>query len=402
MTGVDAARTAVVVGGGLGGLTAAVALRQVGWQVTVLERAEQFGEVGAGIALQSNALRCLDAVGLGEAVRRGGRPETPGGLRTASGRWLSRIDGAVLEQRLGTTAIVLHRAELHRILRSALPTECVLTGATPKAITDGGDDAAVEVHYVHAGGRDTVQADLVVGADGLNSWVRAHCWPQAPHPVYAGSTAWRAVTRSAFPPGTEMSVTWGDGQEFGCMPLTDGRVYWFAAATAPFGSAQRATDELAEMHRRFDGWHSPIPALLADTAPEAVLRHDIYRLPPLATYVRGRVALLGDAAHAMTPDLGQGGGQAIEDAVVLAAALSTAPDVPAALARFDQQRRPRTQAISRASTMMGRFGQQLHNPLAVALRNIAIRLTPNRVTLRSMARFGNWAPPAIQGSDAHP
>lgn len=393
----DTAGTAVVVGGGIGGLTAAVALRRAGWQVTILERAEQFGEIGAGIVLQSNALHCLDAVGLGQAVRRGGRPDTAGGLRTASGRWLSRIDGAALDQRLGTTAVVLHRAELHRILRSALPTECVLTGATPEAITGDGHGDGVEVHYVHATEADTVRADLVVGADGLNSWVRAHHWPDAPAPVYAGSTAWRAVTRSVFPSDTDMSVSWGDGQEFGSMPLTDGRAYWYAAVTAPQG--QHATDELAELRHRFDGWHFPIPALLADTAPEAVLRHDIYRLPPLATYVHGRVALLGDAAHAMTPNLGQGGGQAIEDAVVLAAALSTAADVPTALARFDRERRSRTQAISRASTLMGRFGQQLENPLAIALRNTAIKLTPARVALRSMARFGDWTPPAIQGSD---
>jgi 2-polyprenyl-6-methoxyphenol hydroxylase-like FAD-dependent oxidoreductase len=118
--------------------------------------------------------------------------------------------------------------------------------------------------------------------------------------------------------------------------------------------------------------------LLKATAPEAVLRHDIYQLPALASYTRGKVALIGDAAHAMTPNLGQGGGQALEDAIVLAAAIAGSPDLNTALARYDHERRPRTQAMSRAATWQLRFGQQLRNPIAVALRNSVVALTPDR------------------------
>jgi 2-polyprenyl-6-methoxyphenol hydroxylase-like FAD-dependent oxidoreductase len=384
--------TAVVVGGGIGGLTAAVALRRVGWSVTVLERADTFAEVGAGITVMSNALRGLDAVGLGEAVRRGFRAQRPGGLRTSSGRWLSRLDGPALERELGVTAAALHRADLHRILRSALPADTTITGATPHALLDR--DGAVEVRYTRDNREHAVRGDLVVGADGIRSWVRAQRWPEAAGPVYDGSTAWRAVTTGPVGGDVDIGQTWGRAQEFGHLPLPDGRVYWYGAASVPPG--QRADDgELAEVRRRFGSWHAPIPALLAATEPGAVLRHDIYRLPPLRTYVRGRVALLGDAAHAMTPNLGQGGAQAIEDAVVLAAAVSTAADVGAALADYDRQRRPRTQAVSRAATVMARCGQQLRNPVAVALRDAAISLTPPRVALRSMTRFGSWTPPEL-------
>ncbi len=168
MDGTGATRTVVVVGGGIGGLTAAAALRQVGWRVSVLERAESFAEIGAGIVLMSNGLRCLDVVGPGDAVRGSGRPQIPTGVRTASGRWLSRIDGAALE-RLGTTVVVVHRAELHRILRSALPAESMVPGATPTMITGDDDGGVVEVHYTHAGETATARADLVVGADGVHS-----------------------------------------------------------------------------------------------------------------------------------------------------------------------------------------------------------------------------------------
>jgi 2-polyprenyl-6-methoxyphenol hydroxylase-like FAD-dependent oxidoreductase len=388
-------KSAVVVGGGIGGLTAAVALRQVGWRVTVLERAATFGEIGAGITLLSNGLRCLDAIGLGDAVRGSGMPVLAIGMRTEKGRWLSRIDGdgADLDARMGTTTLVLHRAELHKILREALPAPALIAGAVTTGIYGGADGGPAEVRFTDRDrGRDSLlRAELVVGADGVHSWVRAQRWPDAPAPVYSGSTTWRAVTTQSSAAVTEMSLSWGQGTEFGVMPLVDGRTYWYAAANA--GEGQRNPDELEELRRRFGAWHEPIPAVLAHTQPEAVLRHDIYRLPKLDSYHRGSVVLLGDAAHAMTPNLGQGGGQALEDAIALAAAVSRARNVATALSQYDHERRARTQAMSLAATRQLRFGQQLRNPIAVAVRNTAVALTPDRVALLAIARYGKWCPP---------
>jgi len=391
----DGSRSAVVVGGGIGGLTAALALRRVGWRVTVLERAAKFGEIGAGITLLSNGLRCLDAIGLGDAVRGSGQPMLAVGMRTAAGRWLSRIDGdgADLEARMGTTTLTIHRAELHRILRDALPAEALLAGVATTGIRGGADGGPAEVCFRHRDHDALLHADLVVGADGVHSWVRAQRWPEAPAPIYSGSTTWRAVTTSSSVAITEMSLSWGQGTEFGVMPLIDGRTYWYAAANAD--EAQRNPDEREELRRRFGTWHEPIPTVLAHTPPQAVLRHDIYRLPKLDRYCRGSVVLLGDAAHAMTPNLGQGGGQALEDAIVLAAAVSRSCDVATALARYDHQRRARTQAMSRTATRQLRFGQQLTGPIAVAVRNTAVALTPDRITLLALARYGKSLPPAL-------
>jgi 2-polyprenyl-6-methoxyphenol hydroxylase-like FAD-dependent oxidoreductase len=168
------------------------------------------------------------------------------------------------------------------------------------------------------------------------------------------------------------------------VPLLDGRVYWYGALTAPPGGHD--DDALAAVRERFGGWHDPIPRLLDATAPGAVRRDDLYCLDePLPTYVKGRVALLGDAAHAMTPHLGQGANQALEDAVVLGAV---------DLAEYDRLRRPRTQQVARASRSVGRLGQQLRQPLAIAVRNLLMRVTPPRLALKSMARYGDWRPPA--------
>jgi 2-polyprenyl-6-methoxyphenol hydroxylase-like FAD-dependent oxidoreductase len=190
-----------------------------------------------------------------------------------------------------------------------------------------------------------------------------------------------------------MSLSWGRGTEFGVMPLIDGRTYWYAAANA--AEAQRNPDELGELRRRFGTWHEPIPAALAHTPPGAVLRHDIYWLPKLDCYHRGSVVLLGDAAHAMTPNLGQGGGQALEDAIVLAASLRRTRDVAMGLGSYDRQRRARTQAMSLAATRQLRLGQQLRNPIAVAVRNTAVALTPDRIALLALARYGKWSPPPL-------
>ncbi|MEU4473329.1 FAD-dependent oxidoreductase [Micromonospora sp. NPDC023888] len=381
---------AVVVGGGIGGLSAALALHRHGWRVTVLERAAELREVGAGLSLMSNAVRGLDALGLGPALRRGGHGEAPGGIRDRHGRWLSRVDASEMIRQLGTTALGVHRATLHRSLREALPASSLRTNATVEHVESDPDHA--EVRYRGPDGPHTLDADLVVGADGLRSLVRAHLFPRHPGPVYAGSTAWRAAI--AFPDPVPAAITWGPGAEFGMVPIGDGQLYWYGALNAPPGG--HAPDELAVLREHFGDWHAPIPALLAATPPGVVLRNDIHHLAvPLPSYVRGRVALLGDAAHPMTPNLGQGAGQAIEDAVVLGAVCADgAEGVPAALAAYDRQRRPRSQSVARASHVAGRFGQQLHNPIAVAVRNTALRLTPGRAALRSMARYADWRPPA--------
>ncbi|WP_158840636.1 FAD-dependent monooxygenase [Saccharothrix deserti] len=368
---------AVVVGGGLGGLTAAVALRKVGWEVTVLERAPAFGEVGAGVGVMPNAMRALAELGLADDVRRIGTPRVAGGIRDTRGRALTHVDASQMEH-----VVAVHRADLHRVLRSALPEECLVTDTEVRSVEE-------------------VDADLVVAADGIRSRIRQELFPGSPQPVYAGTTAWRSVTTARFPRDLGIGQTLGPGSEFGVLPLGDGRVCWYAATVAPArhrsDHCSRSGDELGEVRRLVRDWHHPIGAVLDATPPDTVLRHDIHELAtPLPTYVRGRVALLGDAAHAMTPYLGQGACTAMEDAVVLAAACARAhADVPGALAEYDRQRRPRTQAIAKASRMVGRVGHKLRNPVAVAVRDAAMRVVTSAPGVRGMTKFLDWTPPSL-------
>ncbi|MFH8837829.1 FAD-dependent oxidoreductase [Streptomyces sp. NPDC017868] len=389
---------AVVVGAGIGGLTAAVALHRRGWRVTVLERAADLTPVGAGIALAPNAQRALDVIGLGDRVRALSAWQGDGGMRTPGGRWLARTDAKAAAERFGGPLVLLHRATLVEILTSALPEGVVRTGVTA-AVTDPGDEhhpARLTVTGPGSAAPGELEAELVLGADGIRSATRGALFPDHPGPRYSGATTWRVVVpapRRPFAP----HETWGAGRLWGSQPLKDGRVYAYAMATAPAG-AHAPDGEKAELLRLFGDWHHPVPELLAGVEPDRILRHDVHHLPdPLPAFHRGRVALLGDAAHAMMPSLGQGGNQAVEDAVVLAhhagAAAGFAPG--RALAAYTADRLPRTTAIVRKAARTGALTLLAARP-AVALRSAAVsavsRFGPG-LALRGFDGICDWRPP---------
>lgn len=217
---------AIIVGSGIGGLAAGAALSAQGWSVTLYERAPVLRVVGAGIAMAPNALRALDVIGAGDVVRKLGALQGEAGIRRDDGRWLARTSVERVATTIGVP-VILRRSELVEILRGLLPADTLRLGVTVQDIRSDGAMASVVTD------EGTVEADIVVCADGVNSAGRAGLFPAHPGPRYSGSTAWRFIVDA--PGDYSPAETWGRGRLFGIMPLAEDAVYCYAEARAPAG-----------------------------------------------------------------------------------------------------------------------------------------------------------------------
>ncbi|MCK9794427.1 FAD-dependent monooxygenase [Isoptericola sp. 4D.3] len=380
------APAAVVIGGGVGGLASGVALARGGWDVTVVERATSLDPVGAGIVVAPNAVRSLDALGVGDATRDLAALQGEFGLRLPDGRWLVRGRAEGAASVFGDRTLMLHRAQLVGLLADALPAGSLRLGATA-SVTDPGTTSRPAVVSLPDG---DVDADLVVAADGIGSDTRARWMPSAPGPVPGGSTAWRFVTPPL--PGVVGAEIWGRGIVAGVMPLADGQVYVYVSVADAVGVPR----DLDELRARLAGWHEPVPALLASVDDGSALRHELRHLPaPPTSLAVGRVALVGDAAHAMLPNLGQGGCQALEDAAVLGARVRPGDDVAAALQRWSAERRPRVENVMRLSARVA-VPTLWTSAAAVAVRDAGMRAVgrwTEALGSRALRPIMSWRPP---------
>jgi 2-polyprenyl-6-methoxyphenol hydroxylase-like FAD-dependent oxidoreductase len=379
---------ALVVGAGIGGLATAIALQRTGRDVLVLERAPELLEIGAGISLWPNAVKALRRLGIGDAVETEGAPAHDAAFRSRRGTQLGVSITNRLEARFGAPLILVHRARLQAVMRRALDGDVIRLGAECEAVEQGEAEAGVRLV---GGGLE--RGAVVIGADGLHSRVRAAVVADGP-PCYAGITAWRGVVpldntlRRRIPSGE----SFGRGSLFGVARLNGSQAYWWAGARRVESDGDEPDVEKASLLRAFSGWHDPIPELIAATPPEAIIRTCLYDRHPLERLNLGRIALAGDAAHPMLPNLGQGACQAIEDAVVLSEELAATDDVVVALGRYSARRSRHTAGVVKASRQMSRIAH-LRNPLAAALRNALLRASPPSISLRRLEPIVGHVPP---------
>ena len=363
----------IIVGAGIGGLTTAIALQKANINVSVYERSPEIKGVGAGLSLWANALHIYDALGLGDSLRGHGKANLDGGIRDWRGSKLVGSNSAQVDYEIE----VIHRAELQDLLLNAYTGDLHL-GYSAVRYENQAD--GVRVYFADGTHAD---ADLLIASDGIHSPIRQQMHPNTP-PKYAGYTAWRGVV--PFPHaqvGAMWGESWGHGQRFGITPLRDERVYWFATGNEPAGQTYTSDENKAILLERFADWHAPIKHLLEATDANDILHNDIYHIDPLPFWVDGRAVLLGDSAHAMTPNMGQGACQAIEDAYALPYYLQTRPDIRTALQSYDRIRRPRAELVMKQSERIGQAGQ-LESRALVWLRDMAIRLTPQSITERTI------------------
>jgi 2-polyprenyl-6-methoxyphenol hydroxylase-like FAD-dependent oxidoreductase len=369
---------ALIVGGGVGGTTAAIALRRVGIEPLVFERMSG-PVVGTGLHLASNALRALQYVELGERIAAAGTPVERSQFLTSRGDPLADWPMGDLGRKLGAPAVGITRPELVRILRETLGPDALRLDAECTGFAQDGSGVTARL----ADGTEE-RGDILVGADGLNSVIRAQLMGAA-DPRFRGSQNSRAVIEfddDLAPPGVFRQY-WGNGSVFMCYRVSQGRLYWVAATRAPRRDGASSGGRKAALLASYRDYVAPVPAVIEATEEDAIVQSPGVDRDPLKRWGEGRVTLLGDAAHPMMPTQGQGACQALEDAVVLARRLDEQEDTVAALRAYEARRIERTTSVVRQSRLIGALGLW-ENPAACALRNSVLRLLFNR---RAMGRL---------------
>lgn len=366
-----------IVGGGIGGLSTAITLRRRGIEAEVYEATEAFRPVGSGIGLASNAMQVLDRMGLADAVSEKGWTLERARFQDVSGAVLGDYGFGPVEERFGYATTVLRRAELHEVLVDGVPSDALHLNTECTELAR--DDDRVTVQF-----RDgsAVDVDLVVGADGLRSTVREQLFPDA-RPRYAGQLSYRGISETGLPDSLRRTgvETWGRGIRFGFSPLGPEHVYWFAVFSAPpddFCESGQRRETLVERYRDFP---DPIPEIIGNTDEGEIIHTDHRDLPPLERWFTGRVVLVGDAAHAATPDMGQGAAQALEDAYALAECLEDHEGHREAFASYQRIRMPKARMIARRSRQWARM-THLRNRVLVSARNGLLRIVPESVMRR--------------------
>ena len=365
----------LIAGGGLGGIATALALQQQGIDSVVFERADQLRDGGAGLHIFTNGMLALAHLGVADQVSAVAPSQSVCHFATSTGRVIGEYPVGQFIERYGQPTVAVSRSHLHGVLREAF-TGRIVTGAEVSGYTEHAD--GVTVHFADGTSED---GNLLIGADGVRSAVRSQLLGPRP-PDYTGYIAWRGHAKMAadeFPSGTFRAL-FGPAVRFTYYDIAPGVVHWMSVANGPAGGRDEGTPEqtLDMLRARHAGWTAPVEHILGATVPESIIRSDVVDRKPDSVWGRGRVTLLGDAAHAMSFNIGQGACLAIEDALVLAEHLA-APDVTTAqaLRAYEAARQERTRPMQLLAHRIGVIGS-LESRVAIWLRDRVMKLAWNR------------------------
>lgn len=355
----------LIIGGGVAGLTAAIALRRMGIEAEVFERADELRKVsvGGGLHIWPNAIKALRQVDLGDRVEGIGAAVEHSHFRTWRGDLIADLPVGESSRKVGAVTVGVSRGELHAMLAEVVGSDAIRLGSNCVGFTQ--DSSGVVARF--SDGREE-RGDFLVGADGLRSVVRSQLLG-ADEPRYSGYTSWLALVELAGDeaPADVLTVMFGRGARFIYYHVGGGRFGWIANKNTPPGGTDSAGAKAAVLDIYAD-WAEPVATLVSRTDEARIVRMDLSDRPPTKRWGEGRVTLLGDAAHPMTPNIAQGACQGIEDAVVLMKTLSTEPDVITALRAYEERRKGRTATLTKRSRMVGAIGQW-ESPILCAIRD---------------------------------
>ncbi len=359
-----------IIGGGIGGLTTALAFEKWGIPYQVFERAPELNEVGAGIWLAPNALQVFSWLGLLDEVQEAGYPIERIRITASDLSILSDNDQNKFITQFGCTTIAILRSRLQEILYRNLPKEKVcLNKGCERFEYDGANKLCL---YMSDGTKENME--YVIGADGIHSQVRKQLFPDSTL-RYSGQTCWRAIAHYDLPAnlskkGIEM---WGSRKRIGFSSISEDKVYWFAVASSKANLSDKEGKKQEALLKKYAGFHPIVAELIHHSEPRSIIRNDIWDLKPMATWFQDQICLVGDAAHATTPNMGQGAAQAIEDAYYLSHAIATSIDHSTAFRLFQQKRMSKAHSVVRQSWQIGKLA---HWKFGQGLRNRMIKFTP--------------------------
>lgn len=364
----------IIIGGGIGGLTAAIALRQRGISVTVYEAAPELRSVGAGIIMATNAMLVLQRLGLAEKIQSNGYELNE--VQVADANWgtIQKINSHYAHKKYGLGSYAIHRAALQQILFEELPEEDVILNHRVEHVSQSEDKVRVKF----ANGNEA-ESDFLIGADGIKSVVRHSLFGKTEY-RYSGQTCWRATVDATIPKRLEKSSyeLWGNkaGLRLGIVPLSQTQLYIYATVCTPAGGKDELATIKKKLIEQFSEFGNYSTQLLDATDLHKIIRTDIYDFAPIKKWYKARIALIGDAAHATTPNLGQGGCQAIEDGYVIAQSLALHQQPEKAFEVFQSIRYANAKYVVDTSWQLGKL-TNLSSPLLIKIRNAAIRLIPS-------------------------
>ncbi len=324
---------ALVMGAGIGGLSAAVALKAAGISCEVFEAVQEIKPVGAAISIWPNGVKCMNLLGMGDITETYGGP-----LRYMAyqdhrhGKTLTRFSLAPLVERTGGRPCPVSRSELQGEMLNFWGRDAVRFGKRATRVEE--DDDGVTAWFSDG---TTARGDMLIAADGSHSALRPYVLGFTPERRYAGYVNWNGLVEidEAIAPADQWTTFVGEGKRVSLMPVANGRFYFFFDVPLPAGLAEDRSTLRADLSRYFSGWAAPVQELIARLDPATTNRIEIHDIEPFDRLVRGRVALLGDAGHSTTPDIGQGGCAALEDAVVLGETFRDGGDIAAALRQYE-------------------------------------------------------------------
>jgi 2-polyprenyl-6-methoxyphenol hydroxylase-like FAD-dependent oxidoreductase len=374
----------LIQGAGIGGLTLAIALQQRGYRVKVVERSKRLAEVGAGIWMAANPMQVFARLGFAQKVAESGWIVKLLRLQDWRSGDIQTTDMSQIARKFGFETVALHRGVLQRLLFEQLQADPIHFGCEVDAIHQTGEQVTANLSD-----GSCCTATVVVGADGFSSQIRRLAGLTGVK-RYSGSSSYRAIARGAqvLPAGAEQEAyeIWAKGCRMGFSKINADDYYWYMTFDAPPGESSSVDEMRAHAETLFRTFFPQWIRLLQHTRAQDILRTDISDLKPLRQWSSGRIGLIGDAAHATTPNLGQGGAMAVEDAVTLADAFDKYGLNETAWKHFEQLRRKKVDWTVSTSWSIGKICH-LRNPLLRSLRNLALKRTPDSVTQKQIQRI---------------